>query len=90
LCCASVAVFFYLFLTRGAAAVSFFFEGANVNLAEGFSGATMHVYGSMIFLCGGFFSSPEVIKHRSLRFSLLAMLLICALTSGRSALILSV
>jgi hypothetical protein len=90
LCCASVAVFFYLFLTRGAAAVSFFFEGANVNLAEGFSGATMHVYGSMIFLCGGFFSSPEVIKRRSLRFGLLAMLLVCALTSGRSALILSV
>lgn len=90
LCCFSVAIFFYLFLTRGAAAVSFFFEGANVNLAEGFSGATMHVYGSMIFLCGGFFSSPEVIKNKPLRFGLLAMLLVCALTSGRSALILSV
>jgi len=90
LCALSVGVFFYLFLRHGAGAVAFFFQGANVNLNEGFSGATMHVYGSMIFLCGGFFSSPELIKNKPLRFSLLAMLLICALTSGRSALILSV
>ncbi|EIL99458.1 hypothetical protein RHOFW104T7_07345 [Rhodanobacter thiooxydans] len=86
----SVGLFFYLYLTRGAAAVSFFFEGANVNLNEGFSGATMHVYGSLIFLSGGFFSSPELIKSRLLRLVLLAMLLVCALTSGRTALILAV
>lgn len=90
LCALSVALFFYLYLTRGAAAVSFFFQGANVNLNEGFAGATMHVYGSLIFLCGGFFSSPELIRSRLLRFVLLAALLVCALTSGRSALILSV
>ena len=90
LCALSVALFFYLYLTRGAAAVAFFFEGANVNLEEGFSGATMHVYGSMIFLCGGFFSSPELIRSRLLRLVLLMALLICALTSGRSALIIAV
>ncbi|WP_130618931.1 hypothetical protein [Dyella amyloliquefaciens] len=90
LCVFSVALFFYLYLTRGAAAVAFFFQGANLNLNEGFAGATMHVYGSMIFLCGGFFSSPELIKRRTLRFALLAMLLVSALTSGRSALILSI
>jgi hypothetical protein len=89
LCAVSVALFFYLYLTRGAAAVSFFFEGANVNLNEGFSGATMHVYGSLIFLCGGFFGSPELIRSRLLRLALLAMLLVCALTSGRTALILA-
>lgn len=90
LCAVSVAMFFYLYLTHGAAAVSFFFEGANVNLNEGFSGATMHVYGSLIFLAGGFFSSPELIRSRLLRLALLAMLLVCALTSGRTALILAV
>lgn len=90
LCALSVALFFYLYLTRGAAAVAFFFQGANLNLNEGFAGATMHVYGSMIFLCGGFFSSPELIKRRTLRFALLAMLLVAAITSGRSALILSI
>jgi len=90
LCAVSVGLFFYLYLTRGAAAVSFFFQGANVNLNEGFSGATMHVYGSLIFLCGGFFGSPELIRSRLLRLALLAMLLVCALTSGRTALILAV
>jgi hypothetical protein len=92
LCALSVAVFFYLFLTHGAAAVSFFFEAktANVNLSDGFSGATMHVYGSLIFLCGGFFSSPELVKNRLIRIALLAMLLVSALTSGRSALILAI
>jgi hypothetical protein len=90
LCVVSVALFFYLFLTRGAAAVEFFFQGANVNLNEGFSGATMHVYGSMIFLCGGLFSTPELVKNKLIRFPLLATLLLCALTSGRSALILAI
>lgn len=90
LCALSVGVFFYLYLRHGAAAVAFFFKGANVNLNNGFAGATMHVYGSLIFLCGAFFSSPELIRNRLLRFALLAMLLACALTSGRSALILSV
>lgn len=90
LCVMSVAAFFYLFLTRGASAVEFFFQGANVNLSDGFSGATMHVYGSLIFLAGGFFSTPELIKNKVLRFSLLVALIVCALTSGRSALIISV
>lgn len=90
LCAVTVAMFFYLYLRHGAAAVAFFFEGANVNLNEGFAGATMHVYGSLIFLCGGFFGSPELIRNRLMRLSLLAMLLVCALTSGRTALILAV
>ncbi|NMW23447.1 hypothetical protein [Rhodanobacter soli] len=90
LCALSVALFFYLYLRYGAAAVTFFFEGANVNLNEGFAGATMHVYGSLIFLCGGFFGSPELIRNRLMRLALLAMLLVCALTSGRTALILAV
>ncbi|MFC4764014.1 hypothetical protein [Dyella koreensis] len=91
LACISVGLYFYLYLTYGAAAVSFFFKGqANVNLNEGFSGAIMHVYGSLIFLAGGFFSSPELIKSRLLRLTVLAMLLVCALTSGRSALILAI
>ncbi|MEW9570442.1 hypothetical protein ABQJ54_01615 [Rhodanobacter sp. Si-c] len=90
LCAASVALFFYLYFRHGAAAVAFFFQGANINQNEGFSGATMHVYGSLIFLCGGFFSSPELIRNRLLRLVLLAALLVCALTSGRSALILAV
>ncbi|WP_266157814.1 hypothetical protein [Dyella silvatica] len=90
LCCVSVAIYFALYRIGGAAAVSFFTESANVNTSDGYSAAVMHVYGSLIFLCGGFFSSPELIQNKLLRMLLLASLLICIITSGRSALILSV
>lgn len=90
LCCISVAIYFVLYHIGGAAAVSFFTEAANVNNSDGYSAAVMHVYGSLIFLCGGFFSSPELIRNKLLRLIVLAALLICIITSGRSALILSV
>ena len=90
LCCISVAIYFVLYHIGGAAAVSFFTEAANVNNSDGYSAAVMHVYGSLIFLCGGFFSSPELIRNKLLRMIVLAALLICIITSGRSALILSV
>jgi hypothetical protein len=89
--CASVALYFYLYFRYGADAVSFFFKGqANINLQGGFAGAIMHVYGSLIFLAGGFFSSPELIRSRLLRMAVLAMIFVCAVTSGRSALILAI
>ncbi len=90
LCCISVAIYFALYHIGGPSAVSFFTEAANVNNSDGYSAAVMHVYGSLIFLCGGFFSSPELIGNRLLRMIVLAALLICIITSGRSALILSV
>ena len=88
--CVSVAIFFYLFINFGSNAVSFFKEDSNLNLSEGYSGAIMFVYGSLIFLCGGFFSTPEIIEKMYVRILLLASLVIVALTSGRSALILSI
>ncbi len=89
LSCISVAVFFVLYATGGAAAVSFFIKVGNVNLQKGYAAATMHVYGSLIFFCGGFFSSPELVRNKLLRVLLLSSLFSCAITSGRSALILS-
>ena len=89
LCCISVAIYFSLYETGGAAAVSFFVKTGNVNLHNGYAGAIMYVYGSLIFLCGAFFSSPELIRSKLLRVLLLASLFVCAITSGRSALILS-
>lgn len=90
LSCLSVAIYFYLFINYGPEAVTFFKQNANVNLTEGNAAAIMFVYGSLIFLCGGFFSTPELIKNRLYRISLLVMLAIAALTSGRSAVILSI
>lgn len=90
LCCASVALFFSLYFTLGADAVKFFIEAPNINISEGFSGATMNVYGSLIFLSAAVFSSSELIENKAARIALLGALAICALTSGRTALILSI
>lgn len=90
LVCASVAIFFFLYLTRGAGAVSFLTEEANLYVGGGFSGATMHVYGSLIFLVGAFFAAPELLKNKLNRILLLGALLVCALTSGRAALIFAI
>lgn len=88
--CASVALFFFLFLTLGPQAVSFFIAESNVSIAEGRAGATMHVYGSMVFLTAATFAAPELIRHVWARIALLTALAAVALTSGRSALILTI
>lgn len=88
--CLTIALFFFLFLSRGAEAVTFFSSAANVDLREGYSAATLHVYGSMIFLCSAFFSTPELLPNKYIRVPFLIMLAVAAVTSGRSALILSI
>ena len=90
LCCASVALFFYLYLNFGKTAVTFFIEEANINIRGGFSGATMHVYGSLIFLTAALFAAPEVVANKLNRVLLLLALVVSALTSGRAALIVAV
>ena len=59
---ASVGLFFYLFLNGGPEAVSFFIEpeNANVNLVDGYSGATMHVYGTLLFMSSAMFAMLAV------------------------------
>ena len=87
---ASVAAFFYLFLTFGRSAVQFLTEDANVDVSGGFAGATILVYGSLIFLSGALFAQPMLIKRKLWRVILPGVLVLAALTSGRSALILAV
>ena len=89
LACVSVAIFFYLYLSFGADAVSFLSEAANVYVGQGYSGATMHVYASLIFLVAAFFAAPELIRNKLNRILLLAALAIAAFTSGRAALIIA-
>ena len=86
----SVAAFFYLYLTFGKAAVVFLTPEANVNVQGGFAGATMLVYGSMIFLAGAIFAQPLVVRHKVARAILPGVTFLAALTSGRSALILAI
>lgn len=89
LSCVSVAIFFYLYLSFGADAVSFLSEAANVYVGQGYSGATMHVYASLIFLVAAFFAAPELIRNRLNRILLLSALAIAAFTSGRAALLIA-
>lgn len=87
---ASVALFFWAFLTFGRGAVAFLNPDANVNVTGGFAAASILVYGSLIFLTGALFAQPDLIRGRVSRILLPGLVFLAALTSGRSALILSV
>lgn len=86
----SVALFFWAFLTIGRQAVLFLFTDANVNVSGGFAGANILVYGSLIFLAGGAFAQPTLVKGKWGRLLLPAGLVLCAITSGRSAFALAI
>ena len=85
---ASVGLFFYLFLNGGPEAVSFFIEpeNANVNLVDGYSGATMHVYGTLLFMSSAMFAMLAVGEMGTKLLITLGILVVVAVTSGRSAL----
>ncbi len=85
-----VAVFFWAFLVFGKQAVSFLSEQANVNVSGGIAAANIIVYGSLIFLAGALFAQPSAVPGRWRRITLPALVLVCAITSGRSALILAI
>jgi hypothetical protein len=88
LSCATVAYFFWAFARFGPDAVRFLIEVPNVNITqEGFVAATMHVYGSLIFLSGGLMASPAVVKNLYWRAALIIMTFVVAFTSGRGSLI---
>ena len=89
-CCFAVILFFYLFKNFGPESVSLFSENSNLDIRDGYSGATIHVYGSLIFIVGGFFAAPELIKNKLLMFATLTVLALAAITSGRAALIISI
>ncbi|UZK65052.1 hypothetical protein [Sphingomonas sp. M1-B02] len=86
----SIVLFFFAFLTLGPSSVQFLTEDANVNVKGGFAGATMLVYGSLIFLAGGFFASPKVLRWRIAGLVMPAALIVGAITSGRSAYIIAI
>lgn len=90
MCCISSFVFFYLFENFGPNAVVLFKENANVDTRDGYSAATLFVYGTLIFLAGAFFAAPDVIKNKFIMLTTLAIIALTAITSGRTALMLSV
>lgn len=87
--CLSVYFFIFLFLTFGPTAVTIFISEPNVEFSEGRIGATMHVFGSLIFLSSAFIASPNVLS-KWVQPPLILLLILTAITSGRTALILAV
>ena len=86
----SVAAFFFGYLVVGKQAVSFLIEDANVNINDGFAAANLLVYGSLIFLSGAYFADPGIMRSRVGRLLFPGAMVLCAITSGRAALILSI
>lgn len=86
----SVFGFYYLFLTMGADAVRWVIKLPNVDFGDGRAGATMYVFGSLMFVAGGFFSAPQVVARNWMKFGMVVVLVAAALLSGRTALMLSI
>jgi hypothetical protein len=87
----SVGLFYYLFFTAGPEAVLFFIEEPNIDTTnQGYIGATMYVFGSLIFLVGGLVASADLRRDGVLGYALLLTALVVAFVAGRSALLLAV
>lgn len=87
--CLSVFAFFYFYINFGIESLMWLIEVPNIEIKDGMAAATMHVYGSLIFVISAFFSSPNVIKNNWLRLILYVTFIIAVFISGRSALILA-
>ncbi|HEY7750076.1 MAG TPA: hypothetical protein VH933_15540 [Aestuariivirgaceae bacterium] len=91
LACLSVFFFYYAFLSYGPESVEFFIEVPNVDVGtEGYIAATMYVFGSLIFIVGGYVASFSLLSGRKKSVLLLSLFIFVALISGRGALLLSV
>ena len=86
----SIVLFFWAYFAFGRDSVKFLTEDANMNVRGGFAGTTMLVYGSLIFLAGGIFAEPGVLRSRLARLLMPAALIAAAATSGRSAFLIAI
>ncbi len=88
-CMLSIILFIALFTAFGPEAVSLFKQNASVDIRDGRAAANMHVYGSLIFIIGGTFFAPGVIRSKVERYVLIAMQIAAIATSGRTAMFLA-
>lgn len=85
----SVFGFYYIFLNYGADSLTWLIATPNLNYENGRAHATMHVFGSLMFISGGFFAAPHIIKGRLPNIIVAIVFLAAAFFSGRAALMLS-
>lgn len=90
--CAAVSVFafYYIYFNVGPDSLRWLMSEPNIEFRSGKAAATMYVFGSLMFISGGFFAAPHTIRDPAVRFVFALMLAVAALLSGRSALMLSI
>lgn len=86
----SVFVFYYVFINIGPDPLRWLMNTPNLQFGEGVPAATMYVFGSLMFVAGGFCAAPQLVGNLLWRFGLALLLVAAALLSGRSALMLSI
>jgi hypothetical protein len=86
----SVFVYFAVFFTLGPTYLTVFIAEPNAAIVDGQPAAAMHVFGSLLFVCGGFFAAPQLIKRWFVRTLVAITLLAVVILSGRSALFVAV
>lgn len=84
----SVLIFYYFYFS-GSDNVYFFISTPNITYSEGRAAATMHVYGSFLFFTGSIVSVPLIIKNIFTRYVIILSIVLVCITSGRSALLLT-
>lgn len=86
----SVFAFYYIFINIGPDSLTWLMSEPNVEFGSGKAAATMYVFGSLMFIAGGFFAAPQAIARPAGRVAFALVLMLAALLSGRSALMLSI
>jgi hypothetical protein len=86
----SVYVYYIVFFLSGPDALTWLIATPNITFDSGLPTAAMHVFGSLIFVCGAFFAALELIDNRRQRLLIALCLLGAVMLSGRSALLVSV
>lgn len=84
----SVGIYMFLFLNFGPQAVSFFGVRPNVHIEDGYSGAVLHVSGSLIYLGAAFVASPGVLNSKKFGFIVIFSIALASIASGRTLAIL--
>ena len=85
----TVFMFYFLFFNYGAESLVWLGVTPNVTIIDGQAHATMHVFGSLLFICGGYFAAPQNIRNPLFHVVIASSLLAATLLSGRAALFVS-
>ena len=91
LACFGVYLFLFVYQNFGSEVANAIFDiERRAHIRDGYVASTLHVYGSLIFFCGAYFASPNIVNNHAFRIIIILALFVAALTSGRAALFISI